>query len=136
MWARIGLRDAERLQNKLEEYDSVVIDQIFVLAEEGSIDSDDIQEALDEGFESATDGQVKAMRDDINSISVSDDLTKNQIEYAANDVIYLHEIKNKLDKIIKREGKTNLANACFKFLSTRVDFDLMGWQEKDIFQHK
>ncbi len=66
----------------------------------------------------------------------SDDLTKNQIEYAANDVIYLHEIRNKLDKIIKREGKTNLANACFKFLSTRVEFDLMGWQEKDIFQHK
>ena len=50
--------------------------------------------------------------------------------------IGLFEIKNKLDKIIKREGKTNLANACFKFLSTRVEFDLMGWQEKDIFQHK
>ena len=50
--------------------------------------------------------------------------------------IYLHEIKNKLDKIIKREGKEYLAQACFKFLPTRAEFDLLGWQEKDIFQHK
>ena len=65
-----------------------------------------------------------------------DSLTESQLEYAANDVIYLHEIKNKLDKIIKREGKEYLAQACFKFLPTRAEFDLLGWQEKDIFQHK
>ena len=65
----------------------------------------------------------------------NDNLTEDQIEYAAGDVIYLHEIKNKLDKIIEREGKQNLAKSCFKFLATRVEFDLLGWQDKDIFQH-
>ena len=66
----------------------------------------------------------------------NDNLTENQLEYAANDVLYLHEIKNKLDKIIKREGKQHLAKACFEFLTTRAEFDLLGWQDKDIFQHK
>ena len=66
----------------------------------------------------------------------NDNLTENQLEYAASDVVYLHEIKNKLDKIIKREGKQHLAKACFKFLSTRAEFDLLGWQDKDIFEHK
>ncbi len=66
----------------------------------------------------------------------NDNLTQNQIEYAANDVLYLHEIKNKLDKMIKREGKYEIAKSCFKFLPTRAEFDLIGWQEKDIFQHK
>ena len=66
----------------------------------------------------------------------NDNLTENQLEYAANDVIYLHEIKNKLDKIIDREGKQHLAKACFEYLPTRAEFDLLGWQEKDIFQHK
>ena len=64
------------------------------------------------------------------------DLSDKQLEYAANDVIYLHEIKNKLDKMIKREGKQNLAKACFEYLPTRAEFDLLGWQDKDIFQHK
>ena len=66
----------------------------------------------------------------------NDNLTENQLEYAVNDVLYLHEIKNKLDKIIEREGKQNLAKACFKFLPTKAEFDLRGWQDKDIFQHK
>jgi len=66
----------------------------------------------------------------------NENLTENQLEYAANDVLYLHEIKNKLDKIIDREGKQHLAEACFKFLGTRAEFDLLGWQDKDIFQHK
>ncbi|MCG9690547.1 DUF3313 domain-containing protein [Vibrio sp. Isolate22] len=47
VWARIGLRDADRLKNKLDDYDSVVIDQIFVLAEEGSLDQEEIQELTD-----------------------------------------------------------------------------------------
>lgn len=47
VWARLGLRDAERLQNKIDEYDSVVIDQVFVLAEEGGLDQEDIQELTD-----------------------------------------------------------------------------------------
>ena len=66
----------------------------------------------------------------------NDNLTENQLEYAVNDVLYLHEIKNKLDKIIEREGKQNLAKACFKFLPAKAEFDLLGWQDKDIFQHK
>ena len=66
----------------------------------------------------------------------NDVLTENQLEYAANDVLYLHEIKNKLDKIIEREGKQEIAKACFEFLSTRAEFDLLGWEDKDIFQHK
>lgn len=47
VWARIGLRDSQRLKTKLDEYDSVVIDQIFVLAEEGSLEQEDIQELTD-----------------------------------------------------------------------------------------
>ena len=66
----------------------------------------------------------------------NENLTENQLVYAANDVLYLHEIKYKLDKIIEREGKQHLAKACFKFLETRAEFDLLGWQDKDIFEHK
>ena len=65
----------------------------------------------------------------------NDNLSSNQLEYAANDVIYLHKIKNKLDKMIKREGKQNLAKACFEYLPTKAEFDLLGWHDKDIFQH-
>ena len=63
------------------------------------------------------------------------ELTEKQIQYAANDVLYLHEIKIKLDKILEREGRQHLAKACFDFLPTRADFDLIGWKDKDIFQH-
>tara|TARA_Y100001960_G_C14770259_1_gene879501 strand:- start:85 stop:729 length:645 start_codon:yes stop_codon:yes gene_type:complete len=66
----------------------------------------------------------------------NENLTESQLEYAANDVIYLHEIKNKLDKMIEREGKMHIAKACFEYLPTRAEFDLLGWQDKDIFQHK
>ena len=66
----------------------------------------------------------------------NDTLTENQLDYAANDVLYLHEIKNKLDKMIVREGTLHLAKSCFEFLSTRAEFDLLGWQDKDIFEHK
>ena len=65
----------------------------------------------------------------------SEKLTEEQINYAANDVLYLHEIKNKLDKILDREGRMYLANACFKFLPFKSEFDLIGWEEKDIFEH-
>ena len=66
----------------------------------------------------------------------NDTLTENQLDYAANDVLYLHEIKNKLDKMMVREGKLHLAKSCFEFLSTLAEFDLLGWQDKDIFEHK
>ena len=64
-----------------------------------------------------------------------DELTEQQINYAANDVLYLHEIKIKLDRMLEREGKKNIANACFKFLPIRAEFDLIGWIDKDIFEH-
>jgi len=62
-------------------------------------------------------------------------LSEAQIAYAASDVLYLHEIKAKLDEMLKREGRTALAEACFSFLPARVALDLGGWAEEDIFAH-
>lgn len=62
-------------------------------------------------------------------------LTKEQIAYAASDVLYLHDIKDALDLILRREGRENLAKACFDFLPHRAQLDLLGW-EFDIFSHK
>lgn len=58
-----------------------------------------------------------------------------QLEYAASDVLYLHQLKAKLDKLLKREGRTHLAQACFDFLPYRAELDLIGWDETDIFSH-
>ena len=58
-----------------------------------------------------------------------------QLEYAAADVLYLHDIKRHLDRMLVREGRMGLAEACFSFLPTRIDLDLMGWEETDIFAH-
>ena len=60
-------------------------------------------------------------------------LSKEQITYAANDVVHLHNIRIKLNEILEREKRFKLANACFEFLSTRVELDLKGWVDKDIF---
>ncbi len=62
-------------------------------------------------------------------------LSIEQKKYAATDVLYLHNIKKKLDIMLKRENRINLANACFEFISHRTDLDLYGWQEVDIFKH-
>lgn len=62
-------------------------------------------------------------------------LTEEQLHYAASDVIHLHALKEKLDEMLIREGRKRLAEECFKFLPTRVDIDLHGWQGKDIFAH-
>ena len=59
--------------------------------------------------------------------------TKEQIQYAANDVLYLHKIKGELEKILKRENKNEIAEECFKFLETRIKLDLNGLG--DIFEH-
>jgi len=61
--------------------------------------------------------------------------SKKQIEYAASDVLYLHDIRKILGGILKREGRAALAEACFKFLPARVELDLEGWDEQDIFAH-
>ncbi|MDR1488161.1 MAG: ribonuclease D [Holosporales bacterium] len=62
-------------------------------------------------------------------------LTELQKQYAATDVLYLHEIKNKLDTMLKREGRTHMAEKCFNFLETRVLLDLMTYESYDIFSH-
>ncbi|MEY4370566.1 MAG: hypothetical protein RIQ48_275 [Pseudomonadota bacterium] len=62
-------------------------------------------------------------------------LTEQQINYAASDVLYLHKIKEELDKILIRENRMELAEHCFKFLKHRVTLDLAGWNNQDIFAH-
>ena len=62
-------------------------------------------------------------------------LTDSQLAYAASDVLHLHALKEKLDAILAREGRTNLAAACFRFLPDRVRLDLAGWAGEDIFAH-
>ena len=62
-------------------------------------------------------------------------LSKDQLAYAAQDVLFLHKLKIKLDEILLREGKMNLALECFESLKTRVKLDLKGFQELDIFAH-
>lgn len=62
-------------------------------------------------------------------------LTNAQLEYAASDVLYLHDLKRHLDRMLAREGRTELAQECFNFLKTRCELDLLGWEETDIFAH-
>ena len=62
------------------------------------------------------------------------DLSDKQLEYAANDVIYLHKIKSELEKMLKRENRIELFNNCIKFLDTRVELDQNGFKF-DIFEH-
>ena len=58
-----------------------------------------------------------------------------QRDYAASDVRYLHRLKEELEKRLTREGRTEMAQACFDFLPTRARLDLAGWAENDIFSH-
>lgn len=62
-------------------------------------------------------------------------LTDAQLAYAAADVLHLHALKERLDQMLARENRTSLAEACFGFLPTRVELDLGGWAEEDIFAH-
>ncbi len=62
-------------------------------------------------------------------------LTDEQKNYAASDVLHLHELKEKLDALLIREGRTELARACFEFIPYRAALDLAGWAEIDIFAH-
>jgi ribonuclease D len=63
------------------------------------------------------------------------ELSKEQLAYAASDVLHLHELKAKLDVLLEREGRNDIAAACFEFLPTRAALDLQGWPEVDIFAH-
>ena len=62
-------------------------------------------------------------------------LTEAQLSYAASDVLYLHRLKDKLDRQLAREGRTAIAEECFAFLPARAELDLVGWPELDIFAH-
>jgi len=64
------------------------------------------------------------------------ELSPEQQKYAASDVLYLHQLKDKLDMMLAREGRTELAQSCFNFLPTRATLDLSGWADNDIFAHR
>ena len=63
------------------------------------------------------------------------ELSDAQLAYAASDVLHLHALKEKLDAMLAREGRTEIAQSCFDFLPTRAALDLAGWEETDIFAH-
>ena len=65
----------------------------------------------------------------------ADTLSPEQLEYAASDVLYLHQLRDKLAQRLAREDRVKEAEACFRFLPTRAKLDLMGWAEADIFAH-
>ncbi|MEC8463590.1 MAG: ribonuclease D, partial [Pseudomonadota bacterium] len=58
-----------------------------------------------------------------------------QMKYAASDVLYLHALREKLDDMLIREGRMEIAQACFDFLPYRAELDLSGWPAADIFSH-
>ena len=65
----------------------------------------------------------------------AEELSPAQLDYAASDVLHLHALKRELDRMLAREGRTELARNCFDFLPTRARLDLAGWEETDIFAH-
>ena len=65
----------------------------------------------------------------------ADTLTPAQLDYAASDVLHLHALKERLDRMLERENRTGIAQNCFAFLPTRAQLDLLGWGETDIFAH-
>lgn len=65
----------------------------------------------------------------------SETLSQAQVDYAASDVLYLHKLRDALQAMLEREGRAELAQACFDFLPTRAQLDLAGWPETDIFAH-
>ncbi len=65
----------------------------------------------------------------------AEELTNAQLDYAASDVLHLHRLREKMDEMLIREGRKELADACFGFLPTRAKLDLAGWPDTDIFAH-
>jgi|TARA_B110000008_G_scaffold74985_1_gene76179 ribonuclease D len=65
----------------------------------------------------------------------SPQLTAAQLDYAASDVLYLHRLREALNKRLEREGRMEMAQSCFEFLPMRAQLDLAGWPETDIFAH-
>ena len=65
----------------------------------------------------------------------ADALSEAQLAYAASDVLHLHALRTRLDAMLAREGRADLARACFDFLPSRARLDLGGWEDEDIFAH-
>ncbi len=65
----------------------------------------------------------------------AEELTEAQLGYAASDVLHLHRLKTRLDELLMREGRMDVAQSCFAFLPVRAQLDLMGWPETDLFAH-
>ena len=65
----------------------------------------------------------------------SAELTDAQLQYAASDVLYLHQLQLELTKILEREGRLDMAMACFDFVLVRAAMDIAGWEDMDIFSH-
>jgi ribonuclease D len=63
-------------------------------------------------------------------------LSEAQLAYAASDVLHLHALRTRLDAMLARENRTEIAAACFQFLPTRAKLDLLGWPDSDIFSHE
>jgi ribonuclease D len=63
------------------------------------------------------------------------ELTEDQLAYAASDVLHLHRLKEVFDRLLAREGRTDIAEACFRFLPARAQLDLLGWNTEEIFTH-
>ncbi len=88
---------------------------------------------------------LKALTQELLSVDISkqqqssdwgaDTLSTAQVEYAASDVLHLHKLREALDAMLAREGRTELAQKCFDFLPTRALLDLEGWPDTDIFAH-
>ena len=66
----------------------------------------------------------------------AEELSTEQMDYAASDVLYLHQLRSILDKMLIREGRRELAQSCFDFIPARALLDLAGWEEVDIFAHQ
>src|SRR6056297_28948 len=79
--------------------------------------------------------QVEISKQQQSSDWAADTLSKAQLDYAASDVLHLHRLKERLDTMLAREERTDLAQACFDFLPTRARLDLAGWPETDIVAH-
>ncbi|MBM3565135.1 MAG: ribonuclease D [Alphaproteobacteria bacterium] len=78
---------------------------------------------------------VELSKEQQSSDWAAETLTPEQIRYAAADVLHLHALKEKLDAMLKREGRTRLAQSCFDFLPVRAELDLAGFENDDLFTH-
>ncbi|WP_421905696.1 ribonuclease D [Mameliella sp.] len=88
---------------------------------------------------------LKALTQELLSVDISKqqqssdwgaaELTEAQKDYAASDVLHLHRLRDALDAMLDREGRTRIAQSCFDFLPTRAILDLQGWPDTDIFAH-